>query len=66
MALGELQDWSWATSGCSRRFIFVCLSYACKALLKSCWRLEDEEAVERASDMMVEAYDEGSAGKGDY
>lgn len=38
--------------------IFVCFSYACNALLKSSWRLEDEEDVKPARDIMVEAYRE--------
>lgn len=45
MASGVSRDWSWAASGCERRFIFVRLSYACKALLKINWGLEDEEAI---------------------
>jgi hypothetical protein len=52
MVPGVSQDWSWAASGCARRFIFVRFSYNCKALLKINWRLEDEEAIERACDMM--------------
>jgi len=38
------RDWSWAASGSERRFVFVRLSYTCKALLKINWWLADEEA----------------------
>ena len=34
MALAELQDWSWAASGCARRSFFVRLLYLSMALLK--------------------------------
>jgi hypothetical protein len=40
MLLGELQNCSWAASGCARRFFFVRLSYAFKALSKITWKLE--------------------------
>jgi hypothetical protein len=45
MALGELQDWSWAASGCARRSFFVRFLYSSKALLMISWKLEDEDAV---------------------
>jgi hypothetical protein len=46
MALGEPQDWSWATSGCASRSLFVRFLYWSKALLMISWKLEDEETVE--------------------
>jgi hypothetical protein len=46
MALGELQDWSWAASGWIRRSFFVRFLYWSKALLMISWKLEDEETVE--------------------
>ena len=49
MALGELQDWSSATSGCASRSLFVRFLYSSKALLMINWELEDdEEALEFA------------------
>jgi hypothetical protein len=45
MALGELQDWSWAASGCANKSLFVRFLYLSKALSMISWKLEDEEAV---------------------
>ena len=49
MALGELQDWSWAARGWARKSFFVRFLYSSKALLMISWKmetlLEDEEAV---------------------
>ena len=45
MALGELQDWSWMTSGCASRSFFVRFLYLSKALLMINWKLVDEETV---------------------
>jgi len=45
MAAGESQVWSRSARGWERRFFFVCLSYASKALLIIEWKLEDEEVV---------------------
>ncbi len=49
MVLGELQDWSSVTRGCSSKSFFVRFLYASKALLMislklEAW-LEDEEVV---------------------
>jgi hypothetical protein len=43
MALGELQDWSWAASGCSCRSFFVRFLYLFKASLNIIWKLEDKD-----------------------
>ena len=45
MALGELQSWSWAASGCTRRSFFVRFLYLSRAVLMISWKLGDEEAV---------------------
>jgi hypothetical protein len=45
MEPGELQDWSWAASGCASRSLFVRLLYLPNALLMINWKLEDEETV---------------------
>ena len=45
MSPGELQDWSWAASGCARRSFLVRLLYLSKALLMISCELEDEETV---------------------
>ena len=42
MALGELQSWSRAARGCTRRSFFVRFLYLSKALLMISWELEDE------------------------
>ena len=47
MALGELQDWSWAASGWTSRSFLVRFLYLSKALLMMSWKLfefEDEDA----------------------
>ena len=52
MVPGVSQDSNRTASGCTRRFVFVRLSYTCKALLKTDW-LEDAVATTRAGgDMM--------------
>ena len=43
MAVGELQDWSWAASGCIIRSFLVRFLYLSKALLMINWKLADEE-----------------------
>ena len=43
MSPGELQDWSWAASGCARRSFLVRLLYLSKALLMMSWKFGDEE-----------------------
>ena len=40
MSSGELQDWSWATSGCARRSFLVRFLYLSKALLMISLKLE--------------------------
>ena len=45
IAAGELQDWSWAASGCASRSFFVRFLYLSRALLMISWKLEDEEEV---------------------
>jgi hypothetical protein len=45
MALAELQDWSWAASGCASRSFLVRFLYSSKALLMISWKLEDEETI---------------------
>ena len=45
MALGELQDWSWAASGCTVRSVLVRFLYSFKASLMIDWKLEDEGMV---------------------
>ena len=42
MALGVLQDWILAASGCSSRSFFVRFLYASKALLMTSWKLRAE------------------------
>jgi hypothetical protein len=48
MALGELQDSSWAASGCASRSFFVRLLYLFRALLMIGWKLDDEDDEEAA------------------
>ena len=48
MALGLLQDWSLAASGCAIRSFFVRFLYMSKALLMISWKLEDELEDEEA------------------
>jgi hypothetical protein len=57
MSPGLLQELNWAASGWVRRFVFVRLSYSCKAELKIGWRSEDEDDGERGyNDMMGTEY----------
>lgn len=54
MAAGVSQDWSWVARGWESSLLFVILSYASKAALKTDWKLEEEEeeeAVEAVWDM---------------
>ncbi len=51
MALGESQAWSCTARGCDRRSFLVRFSYSFKALLKTSWKLEDEDVAEGVRDM---------------
>ena len=51
MALVELHDCNWATSGCERRSFFVCFSYDFKAASKMVWKREEAVDVEGVLDM---------------
>lgn len=43
MAVGELQVWSWAASGCARRSFLVRFLYVSKALSIMSWKLDEDE-----------------------
>ena len=43
MALGELQSWSWAASGCVSKSFLVRFLYLSNALFMISWKLVDEK-----------------------
>ena len=61
MAEGESQDCSWVARGWVRRLFFVLFSYACKAALKTDWKLEEggeedeEDAIGGTWDIVTQA-----------